>query len=579
VHLAGRLEITAGQTSDRGKRATNEDCMGLRIPEEPLLTLKGVAAVIADGVSSAEAGREASEHCVRGFLTDYFSTPESWSVKRSAQVVLTALNRWLYGRSHRLLEAHRGCVSTFTAVVIKSRTAHVLHVGDTRLYLLRDGSIEQLTRDHATAITERERYLSRAVGMDAELDVDYRTLELRAGDVLLSTTDGIHDWLRSDELHGEVVRGLASGHAFEDICAMLIARAKERGSDDNLTCQLLRIDAVAAAQVDEFHRRLTEVPFPPPLSPGKVLDGLRIERELYASARSQIYLVLDLDSNERLAMKTPSVNFEDDPAYIERFVMESWVGRRVEHPNVVRVIERARPRSCLYYVMEYVEGPTLAEWRASRAEVGIREVAELVAQIASGLHALHRKEMFHQDLKPQNVVIGSDGRARIVDLGSCWVGGIREIEAPVERDVALGSASYAAPENRWGETAGVRSDLFSLGSIAYELLTGKLPYGEAIESARTPRDCQRLRYTPSYVHDPLIPAWIDGALRTAVAIDPRQRYAELSELVHDLQYPNPKLAEQTPLSLVERHPVRFWQGLALALGALEIVTLWMLLGR
>lgn len=553
--------------------------MGLRIPEDPLLTMKGVAAVIADGVSSAEAGREASEHCVRGFLTDYFSTPESWTVKRSAQVVLTALNRWLYGRSHRLLEAHRGCVSTFTAVVIKSRTAHVLHVGDTRAYLLRDGGIEQLTRDHATAITERERYLSRAVGMDAELDVDYRTLEVRSGDVLLLTTDGIHDWLRSEELRREVERGSAARTPFEEICRSLIERAKERGSEDNLTCQLLRIDALAPAQVDELHRRLTEVPFPPPLEPGMQLDGLRVERELYASRRSQIYLVTDLESGERLAMKTPSVNFEDDPGYIERFVMESWVGRRVEHPNVVRVIERELPRSYLYYLMEYVEGPTLNEWRAARSEVAIREVAELVTQIASGLQALHRKEMFHQDLKPQNVVVGSDGHARIVDLGSCWVGGIREIEAPIERDVALGTASYAAPENRWGETAGARSDLFSLGSIAYELLTGKLPYGEAIESARTPRDCQRLTYTPSSAHDPLIPAWIDGALRTAVAIDPRQRYAEISEFVHDLKHPNRAFQERPTLSLVERHPVGFWKGLALALAVAEIATLWALLTR
>jgi serine/threonine protein kinase len=159
------------------------------------------------------------------------------------------------------------------------------------------------------------------------------------------------------------------------------------------------------------------------------------------------------------------------------------------------------------------------------------------------------------------------------------VGGIREIEAPVERDVALGTASYSAPENRWGETAGARSDLFSLGSIAYELLTGKLPYGEAIESARTPRDFQRLTYTPSSLHDPLIPGWIDGALRRAVAIDPRQRYAELSEFVHDLRHPSRGLQDGASLSLVERHPVGFWKGLALALALAEIATLWALLGR
>lgn len=576
VHLEGRLEITAGQASDRGKREANEDCMGLRIPAEPMRTFKGIAAVIADGVSSAEAGREASECCVRSFLDDYFATPESWSVKRAAQVVLTSLNRWLYAQSHRALSPHRGYVSTMTAVVIKSRTAHVFHVGDTRLYQIRSGRIEQLTRDHSTLITERECYLSRAVGMDVELEVDYRAVDVRAGDCLVLTSDGVHGWLRAEEIRDEVDSGIAAGTPFERICAALIERAGMHGSDDNLTCQLLRIDEVAPPEVEEMHRELTRLPFPPPLRPGMLVDGLRVERELHASARSQVYLVTDVSSGERLAMKTPSVNFSDDPAYIERFVMESWISRRIEHAHVVRTVERERARSCLYYLMEYLPGPSLPEWRATRARVEIREVLELVDQIASGLLAFQRKEMVHQDLKPENILLDGAGRARIIDFGSCWVAGIREIEAPIERDLALGTASYSAPESRRGETAGVRSDLFSLGSITYELLTGVLPYGDRIESARTPRDFSQLTYTPSYHHDPMIPVWMDGALRTAVALDPQRRYAELSEFLYDLRHPNPRFLREGPRSRVERDPLKFWKGLATALLVIELLTIWLL---
>jgi serine/threonine protein kinase len=307
------------------------------------------------------------------------------------------------------------------------------------------------------------------------------------------------------------------------------------------------------------------------------LDGYRIEREIHASARSQIYLVGDVHSGERFAMKTPSVNFADDPAYIERFVMESWIGRRIDHPNVVRVVESPRAPSALYYLMEYVDGPTLGEWRRGREPVEIREVVALVEQIAAGLRAFERREMVHQDLKPENVLVEGHGRVRIVDFGSCWVAGIQEIAAPIARDLALGTASYSAPETRWGETAGARSDLFALGTVAYELLTGQLPYGEAIERCRSPRDLARMEYVPSHHRDPMIPVWIDGALRKAVALAVGSRYESFSEFVYDLSHPNARFVSDRHRPLVERNPVRFWRGAAALLAALELLTLWWLL--
>ena len=574
VHLEGHLDLTAGQATDKGLRSANEDCMGLRIPEGSARTLKGVASVIADGVSSAEAGREAAEVCVQNFLSDYYGTPDSWTVSHSAQVVLTALNRWLYAKSHGTHEAHRGYVSTFSAVVFKSRTAHLFHVGDTRIYRLRGERLEQLTRDHSTRISERDCYLARAMGMDAHLEVDYQEIELLPGDCFVSTTDGIHDWISGEEIAGTVLAGLRSGLAFEEICNGLVERAKAAGSDDNLTCQLVRIDTVEPAETDELVRALTQLPFPPPLSVGDRIDGYRVERELHASPRSQIHLVVDEASGERFVMKTPSVNFEDDPAYIERFVMESWIGRRIDHPAVVRIVESPRPNRFLYHLMEEIEGQTLSEWRSSRENVEIRDVIDLVEQIAEGLRAFERMEMVHQDLKPDNVLVDSEGHAHIIDFGSCWVAGIHEIAIPIERDIALGTASYSAPETRWGETAGARSDLFSLGTLAYELLTGHLPYGEAIESCRSPRDFERLEYVPSHRHDPMIPIWLDGALRRATALRASQRYETFSEFVYDLKHPNTRFLRDGHRPWIERDPVRFWKAAAGILFVSQLVTLW-----
>ena len=579
MHIESGLVLTGGQATSRGIRQTNEDCMGLRVPDGSLLALKGAAAVIADGVSSAEAGREASESCVQSFLADYYSTPESWTVKTAGQVVLTAINRWLYSQSHRALGAHRGHVSTLSVLILKSRIAHVFHVGDTRIYRLRDSQFECLTNDHSTAITESQVYLARAMGLDARLEVDYRALDLREGDLFLLSTDGVHDALGPPEMLAEIETGLEQGREFEKICARLIDCAQQAGSEDNLTCQLIRVDGLSEESADDINRRLTALPFPPVLGPGMVIDGYAIDEEVHASTRSQLYRVTDRVSGQRLILKTPSVNFSDDPAYIERFVMEPWIGCRITSPNVVKVMESQRPQNFLYYLMEDLGDLNLADWIAAHPRPEINEVIEIVKQISSGLRACHRKETWHADLKPANVMIDpSSSTARIVDFGSCLVAGIQEVSVQIPRQSALGTAAYSAPESRGGEIAGERGDLFALGSIAYEMLTGQLPYGPKTETARSSEDFESLGYHSSLHYNPMVPLWMDGALKRAVAPRASRRYPSLSEFLYDLRYPNPAFLRIAPIPLIERDPLRFWQGLAALLAAGWLLSLWWLLG-
>src|SRR5690606_2366214 len=168
------LQINAGQFSDAGRKDRNQDCTGFRSAEAAGLATKGVAAAIADGVSSSEYGGEAATACVHGFLADYFSTPESWSVKKSAEQIFTALNGWLYRRDNRGDTRRHRRVTTLSAVVSKSTTAHLFHIGDSRIYLLREGSIEQLTSDHRFWVSASKSYLSRAMGIDIQPQIDYR---------------------------------------------------------------------------------------------------------------------------------------------------------------------------------------------------------------------------------------------------------------------------------------------------------------------------------------------------------------------------------------------------------------------
>jgi eukaryotic-like serine/threonine-protein kinase len=571
--MGAQLEVSAGQFSDQGQKPTNEDFHSLRLPHSQQLKTKGIAAAIADGVSSSAAAQEASGASVIGFLEDYFSTPESWSVQKSAQQVLTTLNTWLYSQGQRRRDLGRGLLTTFSALILKSTTAHLFHVGDSRIYRLREGRIERLTTDHQTWVTEDKRFLSRALGADLSLEIDYRRLPLLEGDIFILTTDGVHDYL-DDKAIARLVQEY--GTNLDKAAAKIVRGALAYHSPDNATCQILRIEHLPTQNPEEVYQELTELPFPPPLLPGVMLDGYRIVREIHASNRTQIYLAIDTESGQKVALKTPSVNYEDDPAYIERFILEEWVGRRIDNPHVVKVFPPARRRRFLYHLTEYLEGVTLRQWLRDHPKRELEEVRRIVEQIARGLRAFHRLEMLHQDLKPENIMVDFSGHVKLVDFGSTRVGGIAEIATPIERVNLLGTRNYCAPEyfrNQPGTTA---SDIYSLGVIAYELLTDRLPYGEMPRDAANPKFLQRLHYTPAADQDPAIPEWVDGALRKAAHLEPKQRYSELSEFIYDLRHPNPAFANSAPRPLLERNPVAFWRGLAILLLFINLVLFYLL---
>lgn len=553
MHLQSQLELTVGQATDAGVKEQNEDCIGMRIPDQPALTLKGVTSVIADGVSAAEAGKEASETCVRNFISDYYGSPDAWSVKTAGQKILLALNRWLVGQSQI-----KGHVSTLSALILKSQQAYIFHVGDTRIYRIRKGVFEQLTHDHSTTINKDTVYLARAMGMDARLEMDFSQLEVNEGDLFFLSTDGIHDYL-SDKMIQKVL--MVNDDDYEGKCRKLIQLALEEGSQDNLSCQLLRVDKLPDADNQDMYSKLSDLPFPPPLEVGQKLDGLEVLKELHASQRSQIYIVQDAEGR-RLIMKTPSLNYEDDPAYIERFVLEKWIGKRIDSPYVVKVVEPNTPPTALYTLMEYVSGITLEQWIKENPKPDINEVVRIAELISRGLRAFHRKDVLHQDIKPDNVILDYQGIPKIIDFGSCYAAGVEEIDTPFEREDALGTAVYSAPETRFRLKKTKKSDLFSLAVVVYEMLTGAMPFGQQLEKLNNQKHIHSLRYQSAQKHNPMVPNWMDGALEAALSPTPDQRHQAMSEFIYELQTPNKKYLQKHASPILQRNPIRFWQGLA-----------------
>jgi serine/threonine protein phosphatase PrpC len=559
--MPNQLSITTGQHSEAGRKAKNQDAYGVFAPQEPLLTTKGIAAVIADGVSSSEAGDKASDYSVKGFLNDYFSTPESWTVKTAAQKILTALNRWLYGQGYHLYGTNKGLVTTLSVLVIKSTTAHIFHVGDTRIYRLRNNELTCLTTDHHVKISKDKEYLSRAMGIELHIEIDYGDSAVEAGDHFIFTTDGIHGYISDQEIRALV---LEYRHDLTKACQEIVAKAYQQKSPDNLTCQIMRVDSLPSQDANAFFNKLTELPFPPPLAAGMTLDGYKILRELYASTRTQVYLTLDEETQKKVVLKTPSVNFEDDPGYIDRFLHEEWIGKRLSHPHVMKVYEHNRHRQCLYYVAEHVEGQTLRQWMDDNPQAPLSEVRAIAEQIASGLRAFHRMEMLHQDLKPENIMVDKHGTIKIIDFGSTKIAGLEEISSPLERVNLLGTKNYTAPEYLRDLPGSARSDLFSLGVITYEMLTGHLPYGET-NMEKAPH---KLNYISACHYNPNLPVWVDCALKKAAHPNPSRRYESLSEFLYDLSHPN-------PFPLRERNPVAFWRRTSIILFIFNILLVYL----
>src|SRR6266704_2438213 len=544
------LKISVGQHSDKGRKEINQDFHGVLIPKEPLLGMKGIAVVLADGISSSQVSQVASESAVKGFLTDYYCTSEAWSVKTSAQRVIAATNSWLHAQTRRSRYAYdqdRGYVCTLSAMIVKAKAAHIFHVGDSRIYRVAGHALEQLTDDHRVVVSSEQSYLGRALGINPQIEIDYRMLEIEKGDVFVLAIDGVYAHVGPRF----VVNAIRNGAGDLDTAArMIVEEAHRHGSADNLTVQIVRIDELPDGQAGELFGQASELPLPPLFEARMVIDGYRIIREVHGSSRSHIYLAVDSASDTLVVIKIPSIELRGDPAYLRRFMMEEWVARRINSAHVLKPRLQSRRRSYLYVAFEFIEGQTLTQWMIDNPKPTLETVRGIVEQIAKGLRAFHRKEMLHQDIRPDNIMIDKTGTVKIIDFGSTKVTGVVEAAPPADHNDILGTQQYTAPEYFLGESGSPRSDMFSLGVITYQMLTGRLPYGAQVAKVRTRSEQRRLRYGSALDDNREIPAWIDEVLKKAVNPDPFKRYDELSEFVFDLRHANKNLLSSSPAPLI-----------------------------
>lgn len=562
------LSISLGQASSPGPKACNDDFFGALLPEGERRNLKGCMFAIADGISSSKLGREAAETCVKSLFADYMTTPDTWTVRTAGVKVISALNAWLHAQSNLAGESDPdfGYTCTLTALILKGRRAHIFHVGDSRLWRLTGSGLEPLTHDHRARLDEGAIVLSRAMGAAHSVDIEYRAEALSVGDIFLLTTDGLHEaWDQK-----AVLAALQEDGDLEMAAQRIVAEAEARAAD-NVTLQVLRIDSLPREAPAELESQNASLPILRHLAPGKVIDGFTLIHELHSNNRSEIYLASARDGS-RVVFKAPAGELKEDPAAISRFVAEEWIARRVSNPHILTAPDLGSQRSGLYSVTNYIEGQTLRQWMFDNPEPELQRVREIVSQIIKGLRAFHRREMLHQDLRPENVMIDQDGHVTLIDFGSAFVSGVQE-SGPLGAPEILGTAQYTAPEYFAGEPVDWHADLFSLGVMTYEMVTGRLPYGTKVSQVRSRKDLHALNYLSA---GDAVPAWLDHTLARAVHPDPTRRHTALSEFEADLRRPSVTYLRASRAPLIERFPVGFWKTVSAVLAIVCLILVFKL---
>jgi serine/threonine protein phosphatase PrpC len=566
AELVSGVKATVGFASETGPRKRNEDFGGAVFGWELPQPRRDVVAAIADGIGGAKGGRVAAETAVRGFLDGFCDMPETIEVRRASARVLNSLNRWIYSEGHRNAEtAGMGC--TFTALVLRGRIAHVLHVGDSRSYRLREDRLTCLTTDHVRegTGTGRSNILNRALGVETEVRLDYAAQPLALHDRFLLCSDGVHAFL-SPEAIADILR---EGSASEDSARALVAAALSAGSTDNCTALVADVVELPSAQSADIGSSIAQLPLIPVPVDGETVDGFVLKVLVSDGRYTRLFGAIDEVEGGEVVLKFPKPQVAAVATYRAAFVREAWVGARVHSPWVGRTIELPPGRqTALYTLMPLYPGELLSNRLARRPMVGLEEGRNIAIKLARGVAALHRAGIIHRDIKPDNVILEAEGSLKLIDLGVVRVPGMEDFPP---QDIP-GTVAYMAPEMFAGEPGNEWTDIYALGVTMFRAFAGgEYPYGnlDAISPPRLkrPKALSELR--------PDLPAWVQAALGRAIALDPGQRYRDVMEFAVEMEAGpvRSQVGLRGPRTLYERSPVVVWQGVAAVLALIVVLLL------
>jgi len=560
------LMFQTGSSSLTGQRERNEDFVSMVTPAGSTLKLKGAIFAVADGVSGNAGGREAAEMTVRSLLTDFYATPDTWEIPAALDKVISAANRWVLAQAMQHREM-AGMATTLTVLVLRGQRYFAAHVGDSRLYRLRDGKLECLTTDHVWDRPDMRHVLKRAVGLDQQLSVDYAEGALQAGDRFALMSDGVWSALPEHRLQ-QLMQPYAPPQAMADA---MTREALQAGGSDNASVVIVQVEAIGEDTLTDFLAESRALKPPAKLKVGDTIDQFEVMEPLHQSRATLVYKVRHRDSGQLWVLKTLQPVLADDLQSCSALLNEEWLAKRMSSQYLPQVLPlEADQRSHLYYIMSWHEGATLQQRLQHGHHFTTAGITRIGQEMLRGLGALHRMHVLHRDIKPANLHMGKDGRLRLLDLGVASSGHISMQDTMPNP----GTPSYMAPELFEHAEASVASDLYAAGVTLYHLLTRKYPYGE-IEPFQHPRFGEPV---PPTRYRPDIPGWLENIILKAVARNPAARFETAEEMLLALE-----LGESRPIVPVQRTPLvsraglQQWQWLAVCSLLINAVLIYLLI--
>jgi len=591
------MELTYAELSSPGPaRDNNEDFVGFWQPQ----TLEekrshGAVAVLADGVGGLDRGEVASRMAVETSLTAFREAPEGKTPQQLLTQMFNEANLAVYDKG---MENHGKArmATTLSIAVLRNDEIVVGNVGDSRVYLVRKGEIRQLSTDHSyvgmqqkfgliseqdAKTSEHRNVLTRSVGHEPVIRIDVEETTAFKGDRVVLCSDGLYAYVADSE-----IADIVSRYSPAQACRQLVALAEQRGTDDNLSIQVVQINDVEKFSYYRGVPMYHEAADPTTgydLQPGQVLDGrFFIDETISRSGMATIFKAIDITTQKPVAVKVPFMQFESDPGFFSRFEREEEIGLSLDHPYILRFIpleHRSRP----YIVTEYLRGYTLAHLLNSVRPMPEKDAVRIAGRLCEALAYMHDHGVVHRDLKPQNIMICYDGTIRIVDFGIA--------KAAVGRRLtftgftpAVGTPDYMAPEQVNGKRGDERTDIYSLGAMLYEMVAGEPPFeGEnenmfVIMNARVTGDPVAPRK-----RNPDVSPQVEEIILHAMERDPGKRYQTASAMKAELDDPGAVHLTgrcdrlRTPSPLQRSRKKALWIGLAVAFAVIVFLLVVLLI--
>ena len=556
------MKLTFAELSSTGPvRHHNEDSIGFWEPEsEEDRLIQGSIAAVADGVGGLSSGEIASRMAIDITLNTFKSVSPATKPNQILEQIFKEANLDIYNFGVESEQRRMG--TTLSACIFRNKEVSIGHVGDCRVYLVRNGQVKKLTTDHTYVEMQRKlglishedamsselrSVLTRSLGQNPIVQVDFAKSGLTNRDCIVLCSDGLHTLFMEHEI-ADVVRRMSPS----DACEYFINTAENRGAEDNISVQVVRVEEVRKTA---FYQGLSSLyagakPENPEtvkgldVEVGQLLDNrFEINESIHRSGMSTVFKALDHQTGQTVAVKVPLMNLEADPAFYSRFEREEEIGKQLDHPGILKIIpveQKSRP----YIVMEFVKGQTLDRLMQTVGILPISDTLKIASRLCDALQYMHERGVIHRDMKPSNVMLCDDGTLRIMDFGIAKTEAMRRITfggfSPT-----MGTPDYMAPEQIKGKRGDQRTDIYSLGAILYEMLTGQVPFQGpnvyAVMNARLVGDPPAPRSL-----NPEVPPEVEEIVLHAMERDPFKRYHSAAEMKKELDAPE-------TVHMTERH--------------------------